>query len=191
MKIEKGQPGYLKAQRNKLLLQLLIEAGIIITLLITGYIIHKTKLNWFTLVAVLGCLPAAKVMVGVIAIAPYPGIEASRAQEIAAQSVNLTVAYDLVVTSRETIMPVDAVVISERTVCGYAGHKKAKPEAAADHIKHLLEEEHITKVTVKIFADYKAFLSRAEGMNSIAQIEQPESKRRERKIRSIILSSSM
>ena len=60
MKIEKGKPGYLKAQRDKLLIQTLIEFGIVIALLVIGYVQTGTKLNLLTLVAILGCLPASK-----------------------------------------------------------------------------------------------------------------------------------
>ena len=42
-------------------------------------------------------------------------------------------------------------------------------------------------MTVKIFHDYTAFLARAEGMNNMAEVEQKESLRREKKIRKIIL----
>ena len=45
MKIEKGKPGYLKAQRDKLLIQTLIEFGIVIALLVIGYV--QTTLNEF------------------------------------------------------------------------------------------------------------------------------------------------
>lgn len=46
-------------------------------------------------------------------------------------------------------------------------------------------------MTIKIFHDYKAFLSRAEGMNNIAAVEKNESLRRERAILKIILNISM
>ena len=59
------------------------------------------------------------------------------------------------------------------------------------HIKDILKDNHYDKMTVKIFHDYTAFLSRAEGMNNMAAVEQKESLRREKKIRKIILNISM
>ena len=46
-------------------------------------------------------------------------------------------------------------------------------------------------MTVKIFHDYVAFLSRAEGMNNIASIEKADTRKKEREIRNIILNLSM
>lgn len=191
MKIEKGQPGYLKAERNKLLAQTLIEFVIVVGLLIVGYVQTGTKLNLFTLVAVLGCLPASKVLVELITIFPYKTIDADKAAEIKEKTPLLTTAYDMVLTSREKIMPVDAIVISGGTICGYSKSKKVKPEETASYIKKMLQENRFDKVTVKIFPDYVAFLSRAEGMNSIAEIEREDTRKKEKKIRKIILSLSM
>ncbi|MCU6685453.1 hypothetical protein OCV99_02600 [Dorea acetigenes] len=191
MKIEKGQPGYLKAERNKLLAQTLIEFVIVVVLLIVGYVQTGTKLNLFTLVAVLGCLPASKVLVELITIFPYKTIDADKAAEIKEKTPLLTTAYDMVLTSREKIMPVDAIVISGGTICGYSKSKKVKPEETASYIKKMLQENRFDKVTVKIFPDYVAFLSRAEGMNSIAEIEREDTRKKEKKIRKIILSLSM
>ena len=191
MKIEKGQPGSLKAERNKLLAQTLIEFVIVVVLLIVGYVQTGTKLNLFTLVAVLGCLPASKVLVELITIFPYKTIDADKAAEIKEKTPLLTTAYDMVLTSREKIMPVDAIVISGGTICGYSKSKKVKPEETASYIKKMLQENRFDKVTVKIFPDYVAFLSRAEGMNSIAEIEREDTRKKEKKIRKIILSLSM
>lgn len=191
MKIQKGQPGYLKTQTKKLLIQSLIGFGIVIALLVTGYVQTGTKLNWLTFIAVLGCLPAAKVLVGLITILPYRSIDPAKANEIREKAPLLTTAFDMVITSREKIMPVDAIVISNNTICGYAGNKKTDPEDLAKHIKNILSENQFSKITVKIFPEYKAFLSRAEGMNNIAQIEKEDSRKREKMMRQIILNISM
>ena len=68
---------------------------------------------------------------------------------------------------------------------------KTDETALARHIKDILKDNHYDKMTVKIFHDYTAFLARAEGMNNMAEVEQKESLRREKKIRKIILNISM
>lgn len=191
MKIEKGQAGYIKAQKNKLMAQSFISFGIVIAIFLLGYFQTGTRLNWLTFIAVLGCLPAAKILVGLIAIMPYKTIDPAKASEIAGKAPLLTIACDMVITSRDKIMPVDAVVISGNTVCGYASNSRTNPEEAAGHIKDILNENRISKVTVKIFSDYTSFLARAEGMNSIAEIERADTKRKEKKIKGIILNISM
>ena len=63
--------------------------------------------------------------------------------------------------------------------------------ALAKHIKNILKNHRYDKMTVKIFHDYVAFLSRAEGMNNIAAVDKPNSRKKEREIKNIILSISM
>lgn len=191
MKIKKGYPGYIRARKIRLLLLTLLEFAIVAALLILGYVQTGTKLNLLTVVAILGCLPACKVLVGLITLLPYRTADPEKAAEIRSKADLLTTAFDLVITSREKIMPVEAFVISENTVCGYAPNKKTDPESTAAYIKSILEGNRLTKITVKIFPDYKPFLARAEAMNSIAMVDGAEHKKRERRIRRILLNIAM
>ena len=63
MRIEKGQPGYLKAQKVKYLIWALGEFVVVVGLVVLGYIQTGSKLNLFTVAAVVCCLPAAKMLV--------------------------------------------------------------------------------------------------------------------------------
>ncbi len=88
-------------------------------------------------------------------------------------------------------MPVDAIVISGHVVCGYTNSPKTDEMKAARYVKDMLQKTKCDKVTVKIFHDYIAFITRAEGMNNIASVEKPDNRKRESKIRKLILSTSM
>lgn len=191
MKMKKGQAGYISAQKRKLGLQTLLEFGVVVLLLIIGYVITHTKMNLFTLVAVLGCLPASKMLVEFIAIFPYKTIDKAVAEEIEEKAPLLTTAYDLVITSKDKIMPVDAVVISNHTVFGYARNPKTDPAEAAEYIKSILAENHYSKMTVKVFSEYVPFLSRVEGLNSIIQVNHSADRKMERAIRRILFNISM
>ncbi len=63
MRTEKGQPGYVKARKQKYLLVAVVEFAIVIAIFVTGYIQTGSRLNLLTVVAVVGCLPAAKMLV--------------------------------------------------------------------------------------------------------------------------------
>ena len=172
MRTEKGQPGYVKARKQKYLLGAVVEFAIVIAIFVTGYIQTGSRLNLLTVVAVVGCLPA-------------------KYQELEEKAPLILKAYDMIITSSQKIMPLDAVVVSGHIVCGYASNPKTDETALARHIKDILKDNHYDKMTVKIFHDYTAFLARAEGMNNMAEVEQKESLRREKKIRKIILNISM
>ena len=70
MRLGKGEAGYIDQKKKKELLKVILEFGIVLALFITGYITTKTRLNLLTLVAVLGCLPASKAMVGFLMLLP-------------------------------------------------------------------------------------------------------------------------
>lgn len=191
MKTVKGQPGYVKARKQKYLLGAVVEFAVVIAIFVTGYIQTGSRLNLLTVVAVVGCLPAAKMLVEFITMAPYQSVEEAKYRELEEKAPLILKAYDMIITSSQKVMPLDAVAVSGHVVCGYAGNPKTDEAALEKHIKEILKNNHYDKMTVKIFHDYTAFLSRAEGMNNIAAVEQKESLRRERKILGIILNISM
>lgn len=191
MKQLKGVPGYLTARKKRLLLYTVLEFSVVFLLLIIGYLTAHSRLNLFTFFAVLSALPASKMLVELIAILPYRTIDSSLSDEIRVKSPLLTSAFDLVITNRDKAMHVDAIVISNRTVFGYASNPKTDTATAAAHIKAILGENRITNTTVKIFSEYIPFLSRAEGLNNIIEVNHAADKELERSIRNIILNISM
>ena len=165
-KVEKGKPGYLNYKKKAEILRTVIYFAIVAAIFLLGYTQTHTRLNLMTVVAVLGCLPASKAMVGVIARFPYPSIDPDRAKEIAKISRHLTVCYDTVITSREKIMPADCFVISGHNLYGYTHYEK-------------------------VLNQYAPFLARVEGLDNIAAVEQEDTKQTEQEIRQLLLNISM
>ncbi|MBQ8803991.1 MAG: hypothetical protein IJZ53_10175 [Tyzzerella sp.] len=191
MKVIKGEAGYISSRKKQVILKAVLEFGIVIALLVLGIVETGDRLNLLTLVAVLGCLPASKALVEVIMICRHRSISKEKAEEIAGKTELLTVAYDMVFTSEKAIMPVESIVISDNTICGYTSNKKVDTVFAAKHIKQILHANQFTKVSVKIFDNYTAFLTRAEGMNNIEAIEKTDTRKKEEAIKKIILNISL
>ena len=178
-KIEKGVPGYLDYKKKIEIIRTVIYFGIVAAIFFLGYL------------AVLGCLPASKALVGVIARMPYKSVDRGLAADVASKTTHLTVCYDMVITSTEKIMPVDCIVISGHNVFGYTHSEKVDTEELSKHIKKILEDNRFTGLTVKVLNKYKAFIARAEGLDYIAAVEREDSKEREEAIRGIILNISL
>ena len=49
MKIEKGQPGYVKARKVKYLIWTIAEFGVVIAIFVLGYMQTGTRMNLFTI----------------------------------------------------------------------------------------------------------------------------------------------
>ena len=190
-KIQKGKPGYLNYKRKVEIIRTIIYFAIVLAIFVLGYWQTHTRLNLLTVVAILGCLPASKALVGVIARFPYQSIELSQAKEIAGKAKHLTVCYDLVITSKEHIMPTDCIVISGHNIFGYTHYDKVDVDELGKHIKTILAQNQYTGLTVKVLNQYSAFLARVEGLDNIAAVEKEDSKAKEREIRNIILNISM
>ena len=191
MKVAKGDAGYIRSRKRKILLKTVFEFGIVAALLILGIIETGTKQNLLTIVAVLGCLPASKAMVELIMVLPHRSIKKEKAAEIEQNANLLTRVYDMVFTSEKIIMPVEAIVISGNTICGYSSNTKIDMNFVAKHVKQYLNANKFDKVSVKIFDNYTAFSTRAEGMNNIAAIEKNDTKRHEEGIKQILLNISL
>ena len=96
-KIQKGNPGYLNYKKKVEIIRTIVYFAIVFAILALGIWQTGTRLNLLTVVAILGCLPASKSLVGVIARFPYPSIDPDKAKEIAKLSRHLTVCYDTVI----------------------------------------------------------------------------------------------
>ena len=190
-KAERGKPGYINSLKKKYLMISLVEFAIVAAIFALGYFQTGSRLNLFTVVAILGCLPASKNLVEYIVVVPHKGIELAKYEEIEEKAPAIIKVYDLVVAGQAKLMQLDVVAISGSTVIGYASSEKTDEVKLADYLKKLFEAGGYDKITVKIFHDYKAFLARAEGMNSIATVDKQSIKKRERKLRSLIYNTSL
>ncbi len=190
MKVKKGDAGYIHSQKIRCSIKTAIEFAIVIALFVLGIVQTGSRLNLLTVVAILGCLPASKSLVGLIMILPHHTISVEKVREINQCSQNLTKAYDMVFTSEKKIMPVDSLVISENTICGYASKQKVNVNEASAHIKKYLDANNYTKVSVKIFDNYETYVKRVDDMNLIASVDE-EIKHKEIMIRQVILSLSL
>lgn len=191
MKIQKGTAGYISAKKRQLAMIIGAAAIVVFGLLITGYLIYDTNLNWLSVLAVLICIPVCRTIVNLIMLIPFTSISEKTEMEISGKTEDLVVLFDLIITSEKKAMKIDSMVISRNVVCGYSRSTKLDTEYTSKYLKSMLEQNGYEKVTVKILKDYVAFLSRAEGMQSIAAIEKGETGRREKEMEQLILDISL
>lgn len=190
-KCEKGTPGYLNYKKKVEIIRTIVYFLIVAAVYFLGYSQTGTNKNLLTVVAIVGCLPACKALVGVITRLPHHSIRLETAQEIKEKCPHLTILFDLVVTSTEKIMPIDEIVISGDKVFGYTSNPKVDLNYAAKHIKNILIENHFKNVSVKLMDQYKGFLARAEGLENIAAVEKEDLKEQEAMIAQVILNISL
>lgn len=173
---DKGQLGYIN--NRKLARGLTVGIGIvaIIAIFLTGYISTGTRNNVLTVAAILTSLPVAKYIVLLIMVLPYH----SEPQElhdkvVDAAGENSQVLAEMIMTSREKIMPVDYLVVKESHVMGYTSYPKCDiPFTEKFVTENMQANGH--KVVVKIWTDEKKFISKVASMGN-KEIEEDKIKK--------------
>ena len=159
-KVKKGTYGYIQDQKKRKLLITILLFVLPLGLYFIGLITTKTNLNLFTFVAIMGCLPACRMLVALIVILKQKPAQASVIREAQEAAGDLTAAYELVFTTYEHISPVDALIICGNQVVGYTPDDKTVPADLQKHLKECLKNDGYSGMDVKIFKDFKAYIQR-------------------------------
>ncbi len=190
-KIQKGDPGYIASRRSRYLLFAILEFAVAGILIVIGLTRTGSRLNVFTIVAIICCLPACNQLTEFIAMFSLHSINPDTFEEIEDKTQHMVVAYDLVLTVDEKLMPVDVLVIYGHVICGYDTSEKTDEAKVSEYLKQTLADYKYDKLTVKIFTDYQPFLKRIDEMEARAEDEGSEIHEREDTIKNLILSCSM
>lgn len=165
MKEKKGYYGYVKKERMKRLGITVLLFAIPLLLFITGYLTTKTTKNLFTVIAVVGCLPACKALVGLIMILLVKPMQASDYREIRKHAGQVLVGYELYITSYEHSEFVCAAAVHGGQIICYSDRLKNPPELLEDHIAGLMQQNGF-KEKVKVFTRLEQFTDRLDSMNA-------------------------
>ena len=165
-KVKKGTPGYIRYQQIRTLLVTFLLFALPIGLYIIGITVTKTRLNWLTFIAILGCLPACKSMVSLILILMQKPVSKEVLEQASRASKDLTAAYELVFTTYEHNSPVNAVAVCGNQIICYTPDTKTKPAELAKHVTKILTVNGFQNTQIKVFQDLKAYCQRAEHLNA-------------------------
>lgn len=163
MKVSKGSYGYIQSQKKKRGLITFVMFLIPIIIFITGLIQTKTRLNMFTFVAIMGCLPASRSAVGFVMMMMQKSMKESDYLEIKEHTRDLASAYELTITAYEKYNQIDSIVVCGYQVIGYSTSSKVDCPFMEKHIKEILKGNGY-KSNVKIFTDLKHYLERIDDL---------------------------
>lgn len=165
MKVQKGDFGYIQWQKKQRILVTLGLFFIPLVAFVIGVLVTGTRNNLITVIAVVGCLPACRSLVGVIVMWMQKPMEEELYQEIRQHQKELTMAYELVVTTYEKNAFLDAVAICGNKVAAYSSRMKESPEYIEQHIRKILKQNGY-KTEVKVFKEKRAYLDRLDHLNA-------------------------
>lgn len=184
----KGERNYINNQKVYEIIRTVLFFMLSAAIYLIGYLTTHTNKNLLTIVAVLGCLPAAKSAVNMIMFLRYNSCKKELADRFETASKGLCCAFDRVFTSYEKNYVIDHLTVHGGSVIGYAPKPKKKEFQEADFEKHIstyLKAENHKEVTIKIFNDPEKYLER------LSSIQGTSKKGNEEAIMSVLLSISL
>ncbi len=150
-KLERGQYGYLYQRRRNGILLFIGIVLLAVAILFIGLALNKWEIsNIFTVAAIVMVLPAAKVLVPLIAIAPFKGISQEEYEKIlSCKGENDTLFVDVCFTSGSEFTPMhlDAIYVQNHQIIGFLKddtkkkNDKNKTRSNADKVKDYFKRE--------------------------------------------------
>lgn len=163
-KAGKGEFGYFAAEKKRRLLITAALFAVPLAIFFSAWIYHGSRLTVWTVVAVVGCLPACKSMVSLIMIFRCHPMDEKRYQEIHAHAGNLVMSYEMYMTFYEKSAFIDAFAVCGNQVVGYSSDPKIDTEFMAQEAQKIIRKNGY-KVNVRILKDLRPYLERLDSMN--------------------------
>lgn len=171
-KVAKGKYGYTLSHRKWQILKMSLYIALALAVFLVGFITTKTTKNVMSIVAIVGALPIAKEMVGVIMSFKRKPMDKKLYEQISAKAGDLEQIYELVFTTQEKSYVVEAAVIEGRDVICYTADANCDVTTLQKHLVKMLYANDY-KQNVKVFTDLKKFLDRTADLERRVKEEIP------------------
>lgn len=173
MKASKGEYGYIEKKKKQVLIWTIFLFAIAISIFVIGYVTTGTKRNLFTIIAILGCLPACKSMVNLIMFFRAKGCSISSYDRIHPIAEGLSQLYDMYFTTYKVNYPICHMVLKGKVLVGFTEYKECDDDGCEKHLSQMLTQEGYKNITVKIFKDLDKY---AERLNQLQDLDVEPSK---------------
>lgn len=161
---KKGEFGYVAAEKKRKFLITAILFAVPLLIFFTAMIYFKTRLTIWTVIAVVGCLPACKMLVNFIMLFRCPSMDPQIYSQIQDHCGSLVMSYEMYMTFYEKSAFIDAFAICGNLVVGYSSDPKIDTAFMETEARKILKGNGY-RANVKIFKDLKPFLDRLDSMN--------------------------
>ncbi len=162
---KKGQFGYLKKQAVTQGLYALGMVAVSAILFLCGYFWFPKFNTIFTVIAVLGMLPAAKFIVSMILFMRAEKHSCSlkifeKTQAVIGNKAEELLGYDFYLTGYDKNFPLAVVFIKKGSLIALAANTKCDCNKAKEHIELYMKKNAISGIAVKIFNEEQKFIDR-------------------------------
>nr|WP_314461049.1 O-linked GlcNAc transferase-like protein [uncultured Clostridium sp.] len=160
----KGQSGYRDYHKKKELLKVLTGAALIVIQLIFREFAGSAALkNTLTVMAILSVLPAANIAAPLLASFKYRSLSPVLEKKASAFEEKGVLLYDLIISSKEQLLPMDVILVMPDEIYAYCTAGKADSDKAERYIKQMLSQ-HKLDYDVKVIFDENFFFKRLSSL---------------------------
>ncbi len=171
MKIQKGEYGYRNQnKKTRAVITGLFVAAIIAQLIARQLSSTQAAKNILTVMAILTVLPMANLASPLLASWKYRTIEKSFYEKVQGYETKCIILYDLIVTTKEQILPLDAVAVHPGGVYAFCSNKKTDLAKAEKAVNALFQANKLDP-KVKLIADSHAFFRRLDSLKPASEYE--------------------
>lgn len=175
-KYTKGEYEYAKYNRLKLIIYTLGMYSLSAAIYIIGYITTKTNKNLLTIVAVLGILPASKLLISLIMACRVKTVSMDIKKEIDSNIGGLTGFYNMYFTSYDVNYYLNHCVITSDSFIGYTDTNDFDNKKFQEHIEKHMKIDGISNVLIKIFDSKDGYINRLSQLNNTDQVNKTNEK---------------
>lgn len=163
-KKEKGEYGYRTANRRiRLAITGVLLAAILAQLAVRHFVSEQATKNVLTVMAILTVLPMANMASPLLASWNYRTPDKTFYQKLLPYEKKTLLLYDLIVTTKEYVLPFDAVIVHPAGIYAYCPKKNLKTAKAENAVSELLRANKMT-LNFKIIPDEHGFFKRLESL---------------------------
>ena len=163
--VPRGEAGYMLAEKKRRGIVTAILFAVPLLIFFTGWIYFGTRNTVWTIIAILGCLPACKQLVGLIMVMLRPSLDRGLYERIRAHQGRLLMAYELYMTFYEKSAWLSCFAVCGRTVVMYTTDDTIDGGYIASHAREILQENGY-KEDVHIYFKEKEYLERLDTLNA-------------------------
>lgn len=169
--VQKGCYLYLKYGQRREIIKTVLMYALALSIYAIGYINLHTNKSLFTVIAILGILPASKSAVQMIMFLRFRSLKKEEYEEISRHAGNLDTLYEMVFTTTEKSYYVPNLVYTNGTLCMLCSQSEEELHKLEKHIKETLEKDGFQNILVKAFQKKDTYLKRVDELNSHFALE--------------------
>lgn len=170
-KYKKGEHGYRNSFKKWQLLKIGILTAFILAQLGARYFTEEqTVKNILTVMAVVTVLPAANLASPLVAIIKYHTSSKEFYNKLVPYEEKFIILYDLIITTKESVLPMDAVIVHPTGVYAYCINTKIKVLEAEKSLNEMFVEQRLDP-NVKLTKELFTFEKRLKSLKPASEYE--------------------